>query len=58
MDTITFEGVSGSKQNSVGVFYVWNVGLALKSKVKRPDPDPDAEQNFDFDKDSAERHQI
>ena len=33
-DTITFEGVSGSKQNMVGVFYVWNVGLVLKSKVK------------------------
>ena len=33
-DTITFEGVSGSKQNLVGVFYVWNVGLVLKSKVK------------------------
>ena len=30
---ITFEGVSGSKQNLVGVFYVWNVGLILKSKV-------------------------
>ena len=27
VDTITFEGVSGSKQNMVGVFYVWNVGL-------------------------------
>ena len=34
MDTITFEGVSRSKQNLVGVFYVWNVGLVLKSKVK------------------------
>ena len=34
VDTITFEGVSGSKQNLVGVFYVWNVGLVLKSKVK------------------------
>ena len=33
VDTITFEGVSGSKQNLVGVFYVWNVGLILKSKV-------------------------
>ena len=33
VDTITFEGVSGSKQNFVGVFYVWNVGLVLKSKV-------------------------
>ena len=33
VDTITFEGVSGSKQNSVGVFHVWNVGLVLKSKV-------------------------
>ena len=32
-DTITFEGVSGSKQNLVGVFYVWNVGLVSKSKV-------------------------
>ena len=30
---ITFEGVSGSKQNLVGVFYVWHVGLVLKSKV-------------------------
>ena len=34
VDTITFEGISGSKQNLVGVFYVWNVGLLLKSKVK------------------------
>ena len=34
MVTITFEGVSGWKQNLVGVFYVWNVGLILKSKVK------------------------
>ena len=34
VDTITFEGVSGSKQNLVGVFYVRNVGLVLKSKVK------------------------
>ena len=33
VDTITFEGVIGSKQNLVGVFYVWNVGLVLKSKV-------------------------
>ena len=33
VDTINFEGVSGSKQNLVGVFYVWNVGLVLKSKV-------------------------
>ena len=33
VDTITLEGESGSKQNSVGVFYVWNVGLVLKSKV-------------------------
>ena len=33
VDTITFEGVSGSKQNLVGVFYVWNVGLVLKSKL-------------------------
>ena len=31
--TITFEGVSGSKQKLVGVFHVWNVGLVLKSKV-------------------------
>ena len=34
VDTITFEGVSGSKQNLVGVFNVWNVGLILKSKIK------------------------
>ena len=34
VDTITFEGVSGCKQNLSGVFYVWNVGLVLKSKVK------------------------
>ena len=33
VDTITLEGVSRFKQNSVGVFYVWNVGLVLKSKV-------------------------
>ena len=33
VNTITFEGVSGSKQNLVGVFYVWNAGLVLKSKV-------------------------
>ena len=33
VDTLTFEGVSGSKQNLVDVFYVWNVGLVLKSKV-------------------------
>ena len=33
VDTITFEEVSGSKQNLVGVFYIWNVGLVLKSKV-------------------------
>ena len=33
VDTITFEGVSGSKQNLVGAFYVWNVGLVLNSKV-------------------------
>ena len=32
VDTITFERVSGSKQNLVAVFYVWNVGLVLKSK--------------------------
>ena len=29
VDTITFERVSGSKKNLVGVFYVWNVGLVL-----------------------------
>ena len=34
VDTITFDGVSGSKHNLVEVFYVWNVGLVLKSKVK------------------------
>ena len=34
VDTIIFEGVSGFKQNLVGVFYVWNRGLELKSKVK------------------------
>ena len=34
MDTFTFERVSGSKQNLIGFFYVWNVGLVLKSKVK------------------------
>ena len=33
VDTITFEGVSGSKQNMVGDFHVWNVGLVLKSKI-------------------------
>ena len=33
VDAITFEGVNGSKQNLVGVFYVWNAGLVLKSKV-------------------------
>ena len=33
VDTITFEGVSGSKQNLAGVFYVSNVGLVLKSRV-------------------------
>ena len=33
VDTITFEGVSRSKQNLVGVFHVWDVGLVLKSKV-------------------------
>ena len=32
--TITFEEVSASKQNLVGVFYVKNVALVLKSKVK------------------------
>ena len=55
VDTITFEGVSGSEQNLVGVFYVWNVGLVLKSKLNH---DPDLEQDFDFDKNFAERHQI
>ena len=34
VDTRTSKGVNGSKQNLVGVFYVWNVGLVLKSKVK------------------------
>ena len=34
VDTITFEGISRSKENLVGVFYVWNVGLVLKSVVK------------------------
>ena len=34
VDTITFKGFSGSKQNLVCVFYVWNVVLALKSKEK------------------------
>ena len=34
VDTIIFEEVSGSKQNLIGVFYVWNVGLVLKSKLK------------------------
>ena len=34
LDTITFEGVSGSKENLVGVFYVWNVGLVLLNIVK------------------------
>ena len=34
VDTITFEGVSGSKQTLVGIFYVWNVDLVLKFKVK------------------------
>ena len=33
VDTETFEGISGSKQNLLGVFYVWNVGLELKSEV-------------------------
>ena len=33
LHTITLEGVRGSKQNLVGVFHVWNVGLVLKSKV-------------------------
>ena len=27
VDIITFEGVSRSKQNLVGVFYVWNIDL-------------------------------
>ena len=31
VDTITFEGVRGSKQNLLGGFYVWNVGLVLSS---------------------------
>ena len=34
VDTRTSKGVNGSKQNLVGVFYVWNVGLVLRSKVK------------------------
>ena len=34
VDTITFDGVSGSKQNLVGVFYVWNIGPVWKFKVK------------------------
>ena len=33
VDTITLEGVSGSKQNLVVVFYVRNVCLVLKSRV-------------------------
>ena len=33
MDTVTFEGVSGTKI-SVGFFYVWNLVLVFKSKVK------------------------
>ena len=33
VDTITFEGVSGSKQNLVGVFHVWNVGLVFIGKI-------------------------
>ena len=33
VDTITFEGVSGSKKNLVAVFDVRNVGLPLKAKV-------------------------
>ena len=33
VDTITFGGASGSKQNLVGVFYIWNVALVFKSKV-------------------------
>ena len=32
--TITFEGVGASKENLVGVFYVQNVVLVLKFKVK------------------------
>ena len=28
VDTITFDEVHGSKQNLVGVFYVWNLGLS------------------------------
>ena len=34
VDIITFGRVSGTKQNLVAVFYVWNVVLVLKSKVK------------------------
>ena len=33
VDTITFEGISGYKQNLMGVFHVWNVALVSKSKV-------------------------
>ena len=52
VDSITFEGVSGSNQNLVDVFYVWNVGLVLKSKVKLW-----LDCDCDFDKNFAERHQ-
>ena len=34
MNTLTFEGIRGSKRNLVGVLYVWNEGLVWKSKVK------------------------
>ena len=34
VDTIAFEGVSRSNQNLLGVFYVRNVRLVLKSNVK------------------------
>ena len=34
VDTITFKGVSGYKQHLMGVFYIWNVGVVVKSKVK------------------------
>ena len=55
LDTITFEGVCGSKQNLVGVFYVWNVGLVLKSKVKSLSWSW-SWTDFDFQKNFAERH--
>ena len=34
VDTIAFEGVTGPKQNLVGVFYVCNVVMVLKCEVK------------------------